>query len=244
MSAIQNRILRGKKFRPKSILLLGAPYSGKGTICERLSFDYEHDGKSFYQFSSGEAFRNAAKEQSEFGRNLATLLATGSLVDDNLTMQVVRKQLMNLGSQGLFEDHYLLADGVIRTVPQVELFEEFANIVGVLYPNASDEILERRGKTRYEESLAKYYAHPTNNSLPRPEDEDKPKRLKRIAIYYEKTAPLVDLFRQRGILYEIDASKSKEEVYSQTVDSLEKMLKQPLSQEEFSRFIGLRGCFR
>lgn len=178
------------------IILIGIQGSGKSTqgnlLSEKLSIPY---------LSSGHIFREMAKEKTPLGRFLKETMNAGYLIPDDKTLEIVQEYLKH----SEYEKGYIL-DGFPRTVKQAE---EFANgIKGVFYLKVSDKEALWRLAGRDEEGIR--------------EDNTLKAIMKRINLFHEKTRPVIDFYRQKGVLFEIDGEQTIEQIHEEILAKLNK----------------------
>lgn len=175
------------------VLLIGPPASGKGTQGRRLAVDF---GVSY--LSSGELLRAEVSAGTPLGRQVADDLARGDLVPDEVILDVLRPPL----ETALRSGGYLL-DGFPRTVAQARALDEWASAIGgepeaaVWFDVADDELL-RRSRSRA--------------SIEGRADDLNAVARHRIDVYNAATSPLIDYYRQAGILIHVDAARPIDEV--------------------------------
>ncbi len=118
----------------RSILLFGAPGSGKGTQGRILG-----QVPNFYYFSCGDVFRNLRPEDP-LGRKFVEYSSRGALVPDDLTLEVWRRHIQAGILAGKFHPEHdtLLLDGIPRNVRQVELMDEAIDVRAVLHLACGD----------------------------------------------------------------------------------------------------------
>lgn len=179
------------------LVLLGPPGSGKGTQAARIAARMEIPA-----ISTGEMLRGAVEEGSELGRRVAAVLESGALVDDATMAELVEQRLGASDAAGGF-----LLDGYPRTLAQAETLEG---------------ILERRGVALDSVILIEVpEAELVRRSLARQRADDSEEVIRhRQQVYREKTEPLIDYYRQRGLLREVDGDQSIEAVQADILDLL------------------------
>lgn len=176
------------------IILIGIQGSGKSTqgnlLSEKLSIPY---------LSSGHIFREMAKEKTPLGRFLKETMNAGYLIPDDKTLEIVEEYLKHPE----YKKGYIL-DGFPRTVKQAE---EFANgIKAVFYLKVSDKEALWRLAGREEEGMR--------------EDNTLKAIMKRINLFHEKTRPVIEFYRQKGVLFEIDGEKTIEQIHEEILSKL------------------------
>jgi adenylate kinase len=198
-----------------NIVILGPPGVGKGTYAEFLSKKY-----GIPKISVGDLFRKAIKNRTELGKRIKNYVSSGELVPDETVIELVKNRL----EEPDCKDGFLL-DGYPRTVPQAEAIMEFKRIDVALNFVAPDEvIMERIGGRRTCRRCGAIYhiknVPPTiegvcdrcSGRLVQRSDE-KPEVIKnRLVVYREKTKPVADYLREKGLLVDIDAHYDIEEI--------------------------------
>ncbi|MCS6816089.1 MAG: adenylate kinase [Blastocatellia bacterium] len=204
------------------IVLMGMPGAGKGTQARLLAERF-----GWPKISTGDILREIAETETELGRIVRETQKAGQLVSDEILAEILRERT----AQADCQRGYVL-DGYPRTAAQAAFLEELANAQGkrVLVINiaVSRESLTRR--------LAGRRSCPQCGEIynlwlkPPREDEqcdrcrvplvqradDVPEAIeKRYDVYREKTAPLLEYYRQRGAFFEVDGERSIEEIFEQ-----------------------------
>jgi len=175
------------KDRTMHIVLIGIQGAGKSTQGTMLSEKY-----NIPYLSSGHIFREMAKEKTKLGRRLKETMNSGALIPDTTTLEIVLTYI----EKPEYANGYIL-DGFPRTVAQAKAFN--GSIEHVIYLNVSDkEALWRisgRTDVREDETLAALR--------------------KRISLFHSVTTPVLDYYKDRGVLHEVDGEVSVEEVFAQ-----------------------------
>ncbi len=198
-----------------NIVILGPPGVGKGTYAEFLSKKY-----GIPKISVGDLFRAAIKKRTELGKRIKNYVSSGELVPDETVIELVKNRLEEPDCKNGF-----LLDGYPRTVPQAEAMMNFKKIDAALNFVAPDEvIMERIGGRRTCSKCGAIYhiknVPPTiegvcdrcSGRLVQRSDE-KPEVIKnRLVVYREKTKPVADYLRKKGLLVDIDAHYDIEEI--------------------------------
>ena len=164
--------------------MLGAPGSGKGTQGDRVAAEL-----GVPHLSSGAILRAEARSGSELGRRLAPLLEGGDLVPDDLTDAVVGPVITAAEAEG----GYVL-DGYPRTLTQAGHLQEVDLVIHLALP---DDVARARLAARDEG---------------RADDADPDVIARRLDVYHEETAPLLDLYEQQGRLVTVDADQPPDRV--------------------------------
>ena len=185
----------------KIVSLLGGPGSGKGTVSEFIKKKY-----NVGYMCAGELLRGAAQEDTKEGHELAEMLKNGVIVPQEVTIGLLKKEIMK-GDR----DFYII-DGFPRAVEQAETFEKTVKpFNAILYLDVEDEILIQRLTKRAQGSGR---------------SDDNPESIKkRIAVFHNQSYPVIEHFEPTGKVTRIDARKTPEEVFAQIVPVLEKIVK-------------------
>ena len=187
------------------IPLLAPPGAGKGTQGKRLS---EHYG--IPHVATGDLLRDHVERGTEVGRAVKSQLDKGELVSDELVLRMVQETLESGDARG----GYIL-DGFPRTVHQAIEGHRAAEPLGLaaeaaVYLTAGEAELTRRLLQRAEEESRK--------------DDTEEVIHQRLMTYQSETAPVIDHYRDRGMLIEVDGTQPIEQVTEDIVAKLSKML--------------------
>lgn len=200
------------------LIFLGPPGAGKGTLATRVSKEY-----GIPQISTGDIFRDAIKRETELGKKVKEIVGRGDLVPDELTVSLVRERL----AQADAAKGYIL-DGFPRTIPQAAALGEFQAIDAVVNFTITDAIIIQRLSGREVCKTCGSIYHVTNMPskvkgvcdkcggvlYTRPDDTFE-SITNRLEVYKKQTEPLIDFYRKKKILRDIDSSKSPEETLVQ-----------------------------
>lgn len=205
---------------PKYIVLLGPPGAGKGTQAEIIS-----DKMGLAHISSGDIFRENLKAQTELGKLAQGFMNRGELVPDDVTIAMIRERLKKPDCQ-----QGALLDGFPRTPAQASALAEMLGEWGgkvdrVPYISVAPEVLVERLGGRWTCRAQGHVYHEKFNPPKEPgrcdidgselyqRDDDKAETVaNRIKVYFNQTAPLIDYFRQQGLLVEVDGTQPIEKV--------------------------------
>ncbi len=205
---------------PLFLVLLGAPGAGKGTQARMLSEKW-----GIPQVSTGDIFRGNLESETELGLLAKQYMEKGELVPDEVTIGMVQERLSHSDcARGA------ILDGFPRNIPQARALDDILKEKGtslrfVPYIKVSDEVLLARLSGRWICRQCGAVYHMLYNPpkvtgkcdicggelYQRP--DDRPEVAKnRLKVYFEQTAPLIEYYRQRGLLVEIDGEQEIEGV--------------------------------
>ena len=206
-----------------NLVFLGPPGAGKGTIAAVAK-----NALGVPHISTGDLFRENIKNETELGKEVKAILASGGLVPDSVTIKMVEERL----SRRDCEKGYIL-DGFPRTIPQAEALSKMSKVDGVInFVLSEEEIIKRLSGRRMCKSTGRTYHivfNPTKvegkcdacgaDTVLR--DDDKPETVqKRLSVYHEQTQPLIEYYDKQGILKSVDGTKPMDEVFSAIVGIL------------------------
>ena len=210
------------------IIMLGAPGAGKGTQAKIISDKYH-----IPHVSTGDIFRANIKEGTDLGKEAKSYMDQGLLVPDELTVKILLDRVEKEDCVNGF-----VLDGFPRTIPQAEVLEEALakkneKLDYAINVDVPDEKIIKRmsGRRACINCGATFHVE---NIPPKKEgicdrcgkdlvlrDDDKEETVrKRLDVYHEQTKPLIDFYRDKGILNTIDGTAEMKDVFA----AIEKIL--------------------
>ncbi|TMC90963.1 MAG: adenylate kinase [Chloroflexi bacterium] len=207
-----------------NLLLYGPPGSGKGTQAEMLHkrFDIPH-------IATGDILRNEVAAGTPLGLKAKPIMAAGGYVPDDVMIGIIRNRLAQPDCVNGF-----VMDGFPRTIPQARALDELLTELSkgfdrVLYLKVETSELVKRLAGRMTCPVDQKTYPPGTKTCPADgtklvqRDDDKPEAVKhRIEIYLEKTLPLVDYYRARHLVSEIEGVGTIDEIHGSVLSALEK----------------------
>jgi len=189
-----------------NIIILGKPGSGKGTQAELLE-------KHFFHASAGDFIREEVKKGTPLGKRYNKIIANGNLLPDKEVTSLVLKKTKGRKN--------IMFDGFPRTIEQAILLEKnHIKIDKVIYIKVPDKVIISRLSKRMTCEKCGAVFHQTVNPPKKKgvcdfckgklyvRDDDKPNVVRnRLRIYNKETKPLIDYYRRKKILYEVDGNK-------------------------------------
>ena len=204
------------------IILLGAPGAGKGTQADFLKGNY-----SIPQISTGDMLRQAARDETEIGMKAKSYMDAGKLVPDDIIINIMKQRLKEPDCSNGF-----ILDGFPRTINQAEKLEKIAKInvvINIVVP--TEDLLQRiTGRRSCPECGTVYHIlfNPPpeegkckcgGDLIQRDDDTEETVR-KRLETYETQTAPLIDYYKKKKLLRDVDGSKTPPEVSQEIQDIL------------------------
>ena len=183
------------------LLIVGPPGAGKGTQAVRIAESF-----GIPAISTGDIFRANVAGETDLGLKVKAILDAGDYVPDSLTNELISERLAEADAEQGF-----LLDGYPRTVQQVEFLDEFlagrgealAAVVQLVADR--DEIVERLRRRALDQGRS----DDTEEAIRHRQD-----------VYLRETAPLIETYRDRGLLVEVDGLGTIDEVASRIDDAL------------------------
>jgi adenylate kinase len=183
------------------LLLIGPPGAGKGTQAAKLA-----EAFNIPAISTGDIFRENVKNETELGTQAKAFMDRGEYVPDSLTNALVRDRLTWTDAENGF-----LLDGYPRTGDQVEELDSILSDAGqsldavVLITADTDEVVRRLLNRAQEQGRA---------------DDTEDVIRRRLEVYAEQTAPLIDVYSKRNLVIEVDGLGAVAEVTSRILEAL------------------------
>ena len=173
------------------IVLLGAPGSGKGTQSAKLVERY-----GVPQVSTGDLLRNAVAEQTELGKKAKAAMDAGELVSDDVVVGMMRERLTQADTENGF-----ILDGFPRTAAQAEALDELLAeldrpLQAVVHLQVNNEEIVGRLMARGRS------------------DDNEDTIRNRLSVFSEQTAPLVEHYREQGLLKEVHGMGEVDEIFA------------------------------
>ena len=210
------------------LILLGPPGAGKGTQASSIVAEY-----GITHISTGDIFRHNIKNETELGKKVKSYLDKGQLVPDELTIDLVWDRLSKDDCKKGF-----LLDGFPRTINQAEalqkgLEERGLKLDKVINIDVDKNILVKRlsgrrvckncGETYHidnKPTLKDGVCDKCSGEVIQRADDNEKTVLDRIEVYEKQTFPLIDFYKNLGLILTVDGTLSIEDVFSQSKDSL------------------------
>ena len=210
------------------LVLLGAPGAGKGTQAKKIvkRFKISH-------ISTGNILRNEIKNDTELGRKAGNFVKEGKLVPDDLIIEIIKKEL-----EGKQSDKGFLMDGFPRNLKQAKMFQDMLDLLGIKLDSvinidvSKDEIIDRLTSRRI--------CHSCNNicsiknlkdmesakcpecggDLIKRKDDEIEVITERLNVYEKETKPLIDYYKERNLLVNIDGTGIENQVTERVLKHL------------------------
>jgi len=210
------------------LVIFGPPSAGKGTQAQKLSKQY-----GIPQVATGDLLRKAVADKTPLGLKIKSYLDQGKLGPDEVIVQLIKERVAKPDCK-----NGVLLDGFPRTIGQAKELEKMNDIDLVLSIVVDfDALVERAvGRRTCPKCSAVYHVkfNPPMNAgicekcgsklIQRDDDKEETVR-NRLKVYQEQTAPLVEYYRKKGKLVDIDGSGGIDAVFAQMVDAISHLKK-------------------
>ena len=210
------------------IVMLGAPGAGKGTQAVNIAKEF-----NIPHISTGDIFRANIKNQTELGMKAKSYMDKGALVPDDITIGMLLDRIVDNDCRNGF-----VLDGFPRTIPQAESLKAALSLQDTRIDHAvdievPDEVITKRMGGRRSCPKCGGTYHIVFNP-PKKEGicdncgselvqraDDKPETvLERLKTYHEQTQPLIDFYKNEGVLSVVDGTKKPDEVLADILGAL------------------------
>ncbi len=204
-----------------NLIFLGPPGAGKGTHAVRLAQQL-----NIPQISTGDMLRGHVKAQTRLGLEAKKYMDAGELVPDDVIIGMVKERLQEPDCAGGY-----IFDGFPRTVAQAEALSEFAKIDAVLNLIVSDQVIIDRlsGRRVCPDCNGTFHIKHLENASVCPncggklvirKDDEPETVLNRLNVYRRQTEPLIDYYRQKGLLRDANGEGSVDANYAEVLEAL------------------------
>lgn len=189
----------------KNIVIFGAPGSGKGTQSDKMIAKY-----GFKHISTGDVLRNEIKNGTELGKTAKGYIDNGQLIPDDLMVNILASAYDSFGK----EHEGVIFDGFPRTIPQAEalkkmLAERGHKVAAMIELDVPEDELMKRLILRGKQSGRS--------------DDNEETIKKRLTVYHNQTAPLIDWYEKEGIHHHINGLGELDRIFGdicKVIDSL------------------------
>jgi adenylate kinase len=207
-------------------IFLGAPGSGKGSYASRIA-----PKRNVPHISTGDLFRKNMEEKTKIGIRAKEYMDRGDLVPDEIVIEMLKERIKNKDC-----DKGFILDGFPRTIKQAEKLAEITDIDLAVNMSVSDEIIIKRISSRV---ICKDCGEIFNTITHKPKEDgicdkcqgevitrsdQKPEIIQnRLNVYQEQTAPLINFYKDKGILQHVscdDFYQSVDEMAQKVLDSI------------------------
>ena len=210
----------------KNLVFLGPPGAGKGTQAKMLS-----QKLGLLHISTGDILRSAVEKRTPLGVKAKEYMERGELVPDDLIIALIEEVLPQQGG--------FVLDGFPRTVAQAKALDRLLDSKGmslsavILFDVPDDTVVERLSgrricprcgavyHVRYNPPREDEICDRCGAKLIQREDDREEVIRKRLSVYREQTAPLVEYYSERDILVKLDASRPIEEIHRRLLEILD-----------------------
>ena len=195
----------------KRIILFGPPGAGKGTFSSQIK-DFLPD---IVHVSTGDIFRENLKEETPLGLKAKQYMDRGELVPDNVVIEMVQDRLKKRD----IKEHGFVLDGFPRTLPQAEALSKITKVDYVILLKVDEDIIIKRILGRYScpecgEIYNKYFMLPKEEGIcdkcgasikfEQRSDDNEDTLRNRLNVYKENANPLLEYYRKKGKVKEVN----------------------------------------
>ena len=209
-----------------NIILLGAPGAGKGTEASRIVDTYK-----LPHISTGDIFRENIKNETPIGLQAKSYIDKGLLVPDEVTCKIVEERI----SREDCKNGYML-DGFPRTIAQAEALDQITKLDLVINIGVDHSLLLNRlcGRRVCKDCGESYHVSRLNGEtkcarcggeLYQRKDDNPETVQSRLDVYNAQTAPLIEYYKTKGILFNVDGSSTPVYAHKQVAEKLDAMMK-------------------
>jgi adenylate kinase len=219
------------------LVVLGKQGAGKGTQCVRLSHHYVVP-----HVSTGDMLRGEVKSRSSLGRRAQELMDKGELIPDEMVMEMVSGRLSERDTRG----RGFVLDGCPRTTGQAEALEQLVDpfaldlVIDLQVPTTL--VLKRLASRRVcvdcganystaAQPLVNWTCDVCGGEVVQREDDTEEAIMRRLSLYEEETAPLLDWYKKRNLLAEINGTGSPDAVTRRVVGAIDELRQQGLAAQ-------------
>ncbi len=216
----------------KNIIFLAPPAAGKGTLSEMLTEKYHYG-----HISTGDLLREEIKNKTEIGKQAESLMKEGKFVSDDVIINLIKNRI----TKDDCNNGYIL-DGFPRTIVQAEKYDELLEELGkdlgvVIYIDIDKDMAMKRACSRITcPKCGRIYNKYSNEMKPKVDgicddckveltqrsDDSEETFVKRFDEYVNKTMPLYDYYKNKGVLETIKAYESKYDTFNEAIKVIEK----------------------
>ena len=205
-------------------ILLGATGAGKGTQASKISDNYH-----LPHISTGDIFRENMKNQTPIGLLAKLYIDDGKLVPDEVTCDIVQERISHRDCV----NGYML-DGFPRTIAQAEVLDEISHVDIVINIDVDTSLLLDRlcGRRVCKVCGESYHISRLNGEMKcarcggelfQRKDDNPETVSKRLSVYHKQTAPLIEYYTKKGLIFNVDGGKSPDAVFQQISTKLDSL---------------------
>lgn len=203
------------------IVMVGAPGSGKGTQSSKMTVEY-----GIPHISTGQIFREKVASKHPLGKLIESYINKGEFVPDEIGIQIVIDRLKEEDCKNGF-----ILDGFPRSLYQAELLEKMLEVDYVINLEISEQRLMDRlcgrrvcsacGLVTHVSALSGADVCPKCGSALNVREDDKVETIKhRMGVYERETKPIVDFYRKRGKLIDVNSDQDSDKVFEEIKEAL------------------------